>query len=273
MAVQPILFTHHRIDSLAATHYTQALRRTAMTVKGLHHIPLSAGIEESQFVSYGQGPVPCNPDLKSRHIELGTWRTGVVAVDQIRAQLKVPTDPRLDRCISLAGGGNRSGDFAEECPGRERHERAGGGLKWCALHNLDRSGVTGLPPSRSELCHAEGCVTDADRLSICPLRRKSVNITRSSVGKQRLLTFGANHGQRCKLAKGNEVNDVCTGARTSMHTSQTRAEPWVQIQNRAEKVDPNSISMSVEAYSTPLHKKRPLFVTATGRNGARSGKN
>lgn len=88
----------------------------------------------------------------------------MVAIDQIRAQLNVPTYPRLDRCISLVGDGNRSGDFAEEFSGWERHERAGGGLKWCALHNLDRGWVTGLFPGRSELCHGEGCVMYADRL-------------------------------------------------------------------------------------------------------------
>ena len=164
MAVQPILFTHRRSDVLAARHFTQAFLRAAITVEGLHHIPLSAGIEESQFVSHGQGPVLRNPDLKSRHIELETRRTGVVAIDQIRAQLNVHTYPRLDRCISLVDGGNRSGDVAEECPGWERHERAGGGLKWCALHNLDRDWVTGLFPSRGKLCHGEGSVMYADRL-------------------------------------------------------------------------------------------------------------
>lgn len=101
-----------------------ALPSTTRALERLVHLPLGAGIEESEGVTLVQRTVVDDADLHAGHVEDEGGVAGVVAVDEVGVELDVGVAAGLDARVGLFGGGGR-GDFGEEGAGGEGDERDG----------------------------------------------------------------------------------------------------------------------------------------------------
>lgn len=159
MLIQPILLKQGWFDIARSRNHTQALTtHSTLTLEGLHHRPLGAGVKESEFVADGKRPVVRHSYLEAGHVEDQGGLARMVAVNQIRVQFNPGVGTIGHGGIGGLGGGRGSGDFGEEGSCRESNEGASRGLEGSVtFDDLQAIWVAGLLPGRVELRHG-ACV-------------------------------------------------------------------------------------------------------------------
>lgn len=155
MLIQPIPLKQGWLDIARSRDHAQApATRPALALEGLHHRPLSAGVEESKFVANGKRPVVSHADLEASHVEDQGGLARVVPVDQVGVELDAGVGAVSDGGVGGLGGARGGGDFGEEGSCGESDEGAGGGLEGLvAFEDLQAIRVAGLLPGRIKFGH------------------------------------------------------------------------------------------------------------------------
>lgn len=153
MRIQPVFIKNGFVHILTACDEPKTVLRPTRAVERLDHVPFCAWIKECQLIAHWQWPIPWDPDLKCWHVKFEGRRAGVIAVDEVGAQLDIQAWSGLDRRIGFLGRRNSRGDLAEQGARWQCHQWAGTWGVWCTFDNLKRLGMTGLLPGRDEFRH------------------------------------------------------------------------------------------------------------------------
>lgn len=113
VSVQPVPLQGLRGHAGGTTDPPLALLCPTGALKRLIHVPLGAGVEESEGVADLQWLFVDHAHFHATHVEHETGRTGVVAKDQVRVELDVAVATSLDAGVGLLGRGG-AGDLGEE---------------------------------------------------------------------------------------------------------------------------------------------------------------